>query len=151
MARMARRVTLHDRFLAKIKLDQSTGCWLWTGFVDKAGYARLRKGGRDEPVLYAHVYAWEWKNGPVPAGLELDHVRERGCIHRHCVNPAHLEAVTHAANLHRGLSPMMLAHAAGTCTRGHPADEYAYRRKSTGNIVYCRACRREDRAAAKRQ
>lgn len=135
---------LRDRLLAKI--DVSGGkhaCHLWTGFVDRAGYGRIRLGGRSEPVGYAHRVAYELVGpGPIPEGLELDHL----CRNRRCVNHRHLEAVTHKANATRGMAPNMILHRAGVCANGHPASLHACRKKN-GTVAYCRACRREARAA----
>lgn len=74
----------------------SGGCWLWTGSLSADGYGvMLRRGpGRSN---YAHRFAYETFVGPVPEGLELDHL----CRVRACVNVEHLEAVTHVENLKR--------------------------------------------------
>jgi hypothetical protein len=53
--------------------------------------------GNTRVVAYAHRVAWELEHGPVPDGLTLDH---RCCV-RHCVNPAHLEPVSHKVNCQR--------------------------------------------------
>ena len=74
------------------------GDWLpfWQGLLGKTGgYGRISSGNRD---VYVHRAAWELKNGPVPAGLELDHL----CRNRACVNLAPLEIMTRRENVRRG-------------------------------------------------
>lgn len=88
------------RFWAKV--DKTDGCWLWDGKPNSDGYGRFRvwRDGRWTHVR-AHVWAWEQVHGPVPEGHTLDHVRRRGCHHKHCVRPDHLEPVTPAVNNQR--------------------------------------------------
>lgn len=83
-------------------VDKTDSCWLWTGLINKDGYA-LFKVKRNGVWTYvrAHVWLWERTYGPVPDRHTLDHVRKRGCHHKHCVNPAHLEPVTIAENNRR--------------------------------------------------
>lgn len=131
---------LAERFDAKV-FRSPDGCWLWTGFVDKAGYARLRAGGRDTPVLYAHRYSYERFVGPVPQGLLLDHL----CRTRHCVNPAHLEAVTQRENVMRGAAPMVAVSLSGKCARGHERIPENTQYKRDGRVAFCKICRRERR------
>jgi len=71
-------------------------CWEWVGvgFVNDRGYGKVRWHGKK---YRAHVLLFELHLGPVPSGLELDHV----CRNRTCVNPEHLEPVTHRENLLR--------------------------------------------------
>jgi hypothetical protein len=93
------RSILPARFLKKISF-RSDGCWIWT--AAKWGHPRYPndKYGqfRDGSVrVCAHVYAYRRVRGPIPAGLEIDHL----CPNKLCVNPDHLEAVTHQENIKR--------------------------------------------------
>jgi len=67
-------------------------CWEWQGSRAN-GYGLFRMGH----TRYAHICAYEWLVGRVPEGKELDHL----CRVRYCVNPDHLEAVTHRQNMIR--------------------------------------------------
>ncbi len=86
------------------ELDFETPCWIWLRALSRNGYPHLepsraerRKPAREVPSRYAHRLSYEAHFGPVPPGLELDHL----CGHRCCINPAHLEAVTRAENVRR--------------------------------------------------
>ena len=88
---------LPDRIRTKFEIvgDPDDECWLWTASL-RDGYGQLRYEGR---IRGAHVVIYELLVGPVPTELELDHL----CRARRCVNPAHMEPVTHAINLWRGV------------------------------------------------
>lgn len=94
-----------------------TGCWLWSGSSHSSGYGQFSVAAHPER---AHRHAYETLVGPVPDGLELDHL----CRVRCCVNPAHLEPVTHAENLRRGESGMAKR---THCPKGHPYDPHKSR------------------------
>lgn len=84
---------LPDRFWRKVQ--KTPGCWRWTGAIQSAGYGSIGLGeGR---VGSAHRVAYELLVGPIPPGLTIDHL----CRNTWCVNPAHLEAVTHQENVRR--------------------------------------------------
>jgi hypothetical protein len=130
--------TFEQRFWSKVRKDEA--CWAWTGATHSNGYGQLR--GPDGRVIKAHRAAYELLVGPIPAGMQLDHVCHStdpacsggsACRHRRCVNPAHLEPVTHQENGRRSVIARRTH-----CPQGHPySDENTYRWKGARN---CRAC-----------
>src|SRR5262245_5795537 len=128
------------RFLEKTQ-RQENGCLFWTGCRTKLGYGRFNVC---DPARVGLAYRWWWEqaNGLVPEGLELDHL----CRNPPCVEPTHLEAVTHKTNLLRG-EGVSAKHARKThCDFGHLYDESnTYRRKNGSRE--CRVCqkRRNDK------
>lgn len=117
------------------KVDKSGECWLWTGYVDNTGYGRFGVSAGVIPT--AHRWAWEQEHGPVPEGLQLDHL----CRVRRCVRPSHLEPVTQRENLLRGEGPAAKAARATECPHGHPYDEANTAYNNRGHR-YCRECSR---------
>lgn len=97
-----KRATLAERFERLSIPEPNTGCWLWLGHVAKNGYGRMTVGhDLDEgaKTSSAHKVSYEYFVGPVPEGKILDHI----CRIRCCVNPEHLEPVTHQINVRRGM------------------------------------------------
>lgn len=130
-------VGLTDRFWTRV--ERTDTCWLWTAPCDREGYGRF--AGRN-----AHRVAYEALVGPVPHGLELDHL----CRVRECCNPSHLEPVTHAENVRRGDSPAALNMAKTHCIHGHEFTE-ANTRIATDGHRKCRACDRIRKASTRRK
>lgn len=114
-----------------IKEPGPDGCWLWQGARDVDGYGLLRSG---RPMRRAHRFAYEAVIGPIPKGLQLDHL----CRVRNCVNPAHLEPVTGRENLRREAAARP---ARTTCKHGHLlTEENTYLHNG---VRSCRTCRRQ--------
>jgi HNH endonuclease len=109
--------TTHRRTTEEIfwsKVEKTKGCWFWRGYVQPDGYPRFKYKGRP---CNAHRLSYMWLVGPIPEGLQLDHL----CRVKHCVNPAHLEPVTPGENTHRIPGHPIVLNAAKThCPQGHP-------------------------------
>jgi len=73
-------------------------CWLWTGACDPKGYGRFFYAGSWTDGTRRTILAHRFAYGPVPDGLELDHL----CRRHACVRPSHLEPVKHLENVRRG-------------------------------------------------
>lgn len=116
-----------ERFWPKVQKTDS--CWMWTGGTNPHGYGRFWNGQR---LVYAHRFVYELLVGPIPAGLDLDHL----CRVHGCVNPEHLEPVTRRENAWRGLHGFLTTE----CSKGHAYDE-----GNTGwsrGWRYCKICNR---------
>lgn len=117
------------------------GCWEWTGAIHPKGYPvtistdnSRNSNGR---VYLPHRLMAHWFKHDIPDGLEIDHL----CKNKRCVNPDHLEAVTHRENIHRALKRPY-------CYRGHPQipeNRYSY---SDGK-ERCRPCISANHAEAR--
>jgi hypothetical protein len=116
-----------ENFWSKVNKTQS--CWLWTGARTGNGYGVFRV---DHKMMMAHRVAYLLCKGQLPT-LELDHL----CRIRLCVNPEHLEPVTHIENVSR--SPIHDKNKTH-CKQGHPFSELntrLYRGKR-----FCRTCKK---------
>jgi hypothetical protein len=129
--------TISEVLTERVVRDPDTGCWEWLGARDAKGYSRVHKRAGSGQTS-AHKLIWEHRNGSVPIGLELDHL----CLNKLCVNPDHLEAVTHAENIRRAYTRITHCPAGHEYTAENTA-RYEGRRK-------CRQCLR-DRSAARRR
>ncbi|MBA7558399.1 hypothetical protein ES708_00002 [subsurface metagenome] len=118
------------RFWQKVEI-QDNGCWNWTGNINWKGYGGFRFNSH---WVKAHRFAYEFLVGPIPEGLQIDHL----CRNHRCVNPAHMELVTTQENIRRGNHHNS---AKTHCSQGHPFDLF--------NTYFwqghreCRACHRE--------
>jgi hypothetical protein len=129
--RPRRRRSLWERVWSGIEITPT--CWLWTRSLGHGGrYGAVVADGKSKAV---HRILYELLRGPVPEGLELDHL----CRNTQCVRPDHLEAVTHLENMRRGIQASRQE-----CKNGHPLTLTNF-----GRI--CRICRREHNKAYRRR
>lgn len=111
-------------------------CWIWTAFRTRDfGYGLFIDGAKHYP---AHRYAYLYEIGPIPEGLELDHL----CSNPRCVRPSHLEPVTHQENMRRSMNQSAQQARQTHCLRGHPFNEENtfYQRRGSSWHRRCRAC-----------
>ena len=108
------------------------GCWEWMGYRTPKGYGGVAIKNKTHR---AHRVVYELLVGPIPVGLDLDHI----CRNRGCVRPDHLEPVTCKENLMRGLTHAALNAAKTHCPHGHLYDEKNTILKKSGTRL-CREC-----------
>lgn len=131
------KVNALDRFLKYVLPEPNTGCWLWIGTMGRF-YGRFFYEGKR---VAAHRFAFLNFIGPIPEELELDHT----CKVKICVNPSHLEPVTHAVNLERAdFSAIVLQRNKTHCPQGHEYNDVNSRKALNGDRI-CRVCDRERR------
>lgn len=119
-----------ERFWRTVEKGGDGECWLWKGVVSRAKGFEYGAFYHEDLQWKAHRVAYELTVGPIPEGMTLDHVENRGCRSKLCCNPAHLEPVTQSENTMRQYrSPSRLYRL--TCRHGH-AREFG--------VVACRKC-----------
>ena len=133
---------LPQRILNKINFEPMSGCWLWGGALSH-GYGNMWADGTWHP---AHRWIYERLQGvDVPDDLDMDHL----CRIPSCVNPDHLQPVTHRENIYRGVSKGARGKATH-CLRGHLLEgkNVKIEHKADGSIQrHCNACQHECRVA----
>ena len=126
-----------DKFWSNVIPEPNSGCWIWLGSLNDAGYGRHRC--RSLKTHHAHRTAYVLIRGAIPDGMTLDHL----CRVRCCVNPDHLDPCTLKENVRRSpifKGEMIAAGELALCPAGHaftPENTRIYR-----NWRHCRACHR---------
>ncbi|MGH2711375.1 MAG: HNH endonuclease signature motif containing protein [Actinomycetota bacterium] len=147
--RRSKRRPIEERFWEKAARGPDDECWVWLA-AKVNGYGVIGAGGKHGRNRLAHRLSYQWAVGPIPPGLELDHL----CRNRACVNPVHLEPVTSAENKRRsplvGRSPSVNKPGGNNgnglklvCAKGHPFDEANTYYRPGGGGRTCRACNRD--------
>lgn len=126
---------LNERFWRQVNGDSAATCWTWTGTTDKDGYGKFVECGQ---WIASHRFAYEALRAEIPAGLQIDHL----CRNRACVNPWHMEPVTHRVNQWRRASrtgePL---HSTTHCPSGHELNALNLYISPEGGRT-CRPCNR---------
>lgn len=140
--------TLFERFWLKVNFNGPVPercpelgcCWAWDAGTSDSGYGLFSIPRPDGGYTHvgAHQFAYWLCVGDVPGGLELDHL----CRNRWCVNPRHLEAVTHQVNMLRSESPVAYNARKTRCPQGHRYTKANTIIKADGSRV-CKACNRD--------
>jgi hypothetical protein len=131
------------QLINQVQVLPDTGCWEFRGTRDSYGYGRMYSGDKE---LKAHRVFYEACEGPVPAGMYLQHHLPAGqCIGQACCNPDHL-LVT---NSPKAAPPVQVTSTPPvqfkTCPKGHPmTPENTVIEKRNGHPkARCRTCRQE--------
>ncbi|WP_454199571.1 hypothetical protein [Nocardia sp. Marseille-Q1738] len=150
--RLWRRMTVMERFFSSIASFDD--CWLWRTPKDN-GYGEFME---NRQRIRAHIWSYVTFRGEYDRSLDLDHVCHnrdksckggKGCLHRRCVNPLHLEPASRSVNTKRGRTGDAAA-VRTHCGNGHEfTPENTIVRK--GGSRDCRACKRRRETLRTRQ
>lgn len=137
------RPPAQERFESKV--DRTGPCHLWTGAIARNGYGLFWAEGK---MVLAHRWSYQTYVGPIPDGLQIDHVKARGCTSKACVNPAHLEPVTNRENQIRAEGFIAQRAAQTHCIRDHELtpENTRVRPNGTRNCIACEKVRAKIRS-----
>lgn len=126
---------VEERFWSKVRKTET--CWIWLGGKNSDGYGYFFVNGKD---LRAHRVMLQLVGRPIPTGMQIDHL----CRNRRCVNPDHLEVVTHRENALRGQGRGAKNARRTHCVKGHEFTSINtwYPAKRRPALRVCRVCRK---------
>lgn len=116
-------------FMDKVRVNPKTKCWVWTAAL--RGDGKYPAFSLNRVQVAGHRIAYIHFVGPIPKGLEVDHL----CLNKKCVNPRHLEPVTRKVNAERWGATKT------HCKHGHPFDKENTYINPRGQRE-CKECRR---------
>lgn len=137
-------IRMVDKLESRRVIDQTTGCWLYTGNRRPNGYGYLMYQSKNHSVhrLSAHV----WLDMPLDSIDQVNH--KKICPYKHCFNPEHIYCGNQSQNLHDHYGDIRDR----LCPNGHSM-QFAYIYKGrTGKIYrWCRTCRMESNARRRKK
>lgn len=133
--RVYTRIPAEFRFWQKVR--QAGDCWEWTASKGGSGYGHFFPTRKK--LVVAHKWAYEQMVGPVPEGLQLDHL----CRNTSCVNPYHLDPVPAKVNGHRSDSWAGVNSRKTHCPEEHPytGDNLLINEKGARVCLTCKRAR----------
>jgi hypothetical protein len=129
-------VPIMERIWERTEPIPECGCYIWMGALGSSGYGQISVEGKR---LQVHNVTYEQLVGPIPDGMQLDHL----CRVRSCWRPDHLELVTPRENTLRGIGPSAVNARRTHCINGHAFTEdntYYYRGRRQHDRRFCRQC-----------
>lgn len=113
-------------------------CWLYAGNLSTHGYGQISvyaDGRQTSYKVYRLMY--ELEVGEIPLGHDIDHL----CMVKQCINPSHLEPVTHRENINRYF---LSKGSEKECRVGHPRTRTAlyFNQKRNAWVKDCLDCRK---------
>lgn len=138
-----------ESFLNRVVEGAEDECWIWQGYKVSEGYGKIsRKKDGKSVTIFVHRLMYTIHNGEIPDDYVIDHL----CRVRDCINPKHLEAVTHEENVKRGVhrgggtpppaeTRLFRREKRGACRKGHHWTEENMITRKSGRVD-CLPCRR---------
>ena len=131
------RKPLEERILERTSKDETTGCLVWNGLLDKDGYGQI---SHECKTVRTHKIMYELKHGAIPEGLIAGHLCDdkypTDCkLYRRCCNPDHIKPMTNSENSQRASTLGRLVTSPALFKPGHGAGENNVKAKLTGEKV----------------